>query len=232
MEQLPPPGDQSLGDALLESAWTIETINVVKDLGEVALDSALDEGTLQELPIIGWAFGGVRVVRQLRDRLFLKKLACFLTPISRVTPEARREFMGRIGTDPKLKRRVGDGLVLLIDRHEHFEKSEVLGLVFAAFVSGRIGYGLFQKAATVVDRASTQDFEHLSCQAQGKVEMTEDIGHALTSIGAATSKYAIVDKLSDNRLFAQFDRYVAVEYELNDAGSLIASVLQDWKGRP
>ena len=228
MKKLPPARDQDIGDALVESVGATEALDVIKDLGEVALDSALDEGTLRDLPVIGWVFGGARVVRQLKDRLFLKKLAAFLTPISRVSPEARREFMNRMNADPRFKQRVGDGLVLLLDRHEHFEKSEVLGLVFRVLIRNEIGFDLYQTAATVIDRASTNDFKHLASQSDSGAALKDEVGQALTSIGAATSKHTLVHHTSEDGFYTSIGRDVSVSYELNVTGKLLSSVLRDW----
>ena len=197
---------------------------MIKDLGEVALDGELDDGVLRELPLIGWFFGGVRVVRNLKERLFLKKLASFLTPVSRVSPDARKGFVDRMDGDPDLRQRVGDGLVLLLDRHEHFEKSEVLGVVFSAFVVGTIGYNLYQKAATVVDRASPDDLRLLAAQPEDTKLLDEKVGQALSIIGAAAPRYVVVQRQVGFR--AKIDSDTQVEYELSEVGELVASLLR------
>jgi len=44
-------------------------MSIASDLAELALDTALDEGVLEKIPVFGWLVKGYGVVTTIRDRL-------------------------------------------------------------------------------------------------------------------------------------------------------------------
>ena len=199
-------------------------MGALRDLGEVALDSALDDGVLKDLPLVGWAFGGARVVRQVRDRLFLKKLASFFSGLATTPLRTRQSFVNEISDDPAFRQRVGDGLVLLIERHEHFKKSSALGVAFAAYVEGAINYASFQEVATLIDRSSPADLSALAGRTEVDEPLDEAVGLGLARVGAAHAKHALVMHSNDDGT-ATFETHTRAEYHLTVAGRSLASLL-------
>ena len=199
-------------------------MDALKDLGEVALDSALNDGVLKDLPLVGWAFGGARVVRQVRNRLFLKKLASFFNGLATTPLRTRQSFVNEMNDDPAFRQRVGDGLVLLIERHEHFEKSGALGAAFAAYVEGAINYDGFQEVATLIDRSSPADLSALAGRAGIDKPLDEAVGLGLTRVGAAHSKHALVMHTNDDGTVT-FEPHTRAEYHLTVAGHSLSSLL-------
>jgi len=87
-----------------------------------------------------------------------------LAPIARAqfaSQAARDKFRVKMEADPAFRRKVGENLILLLERHDHFDKSSLLGKVFAKYISGEIDYDFFLRIATSVDRLPINDLRRL-----------------------------------------------------------------------
>ncbi|HSH69909.1 MAG TPA: hypothetical protein VK997_08330 [Deferrisomatales bacterium] len=71
--------------------------------------------------------------------------------------QAREEFKSKLAGDPDLRRGVGGSLLLLLERHDHFDKSTVLGRVFAEYMGGGLDYEGFLRIAMSIDRVAITD---------------------------------------------------------------------------
>jgi len=143
---------EGAGDSLVKSITNARVLEVATDVCEIALDSTLDEGLLKEVPVFGWIVKATGAVSTVRDRLFLKKVALFLANTSDLSLSERMIFEQNLDNDPTLRKKVGESLFLLLDRHEELEKPEILGRVFARYVKGQIELEEFQRAALAIDR--------------------------------------------------------------------------------
>jgi hypothetical protein len=148
-----PMNDEQVGGgrALVRSVWSGGVSDIASDVGEILLDSALDEGLLRDIPVFSWIAKTYGLVNTIRERIFLQKIFRFPQGAQATTAEERRAFAERMEADPGYQRKVGEGL-LLLDRHESVDKSELLGRVFGAFVRNEISYGEFERYAFIIDR--------------------------------------------------------------------------------
>lgn len=134
---------KNMGVSLIESVCTAGVADVAVGVADLALDAVLDEGVLKDIPGFGWLVKGYGVVNTVRDRLFLKKVAMFLYGVGQIGENERREFRDRLGADEGYCRKVGENLVLLLDRQDNFDKAYILGKVFYGYIRTRIDYATF-----------------------------------------------------------------------------------------
>jgi hypothetical protein len=146
---------------LVRSVWSGGISDIAFDAGEILLDSALDEGLLRDIPVFSWIAKTYGLVNTVRERIFLQKIFRFLQGVQATTAEERRAFAERVEADPGYQRKVGEGLLLLLDRHESVDKAELLGKVFAAFVRNEISHGEFERYAFIIDRQYIRDLTNL-----------------------------------------------------------------------
>lgn len=157
-----PASEKDLGTSLIESVSQAGAVDVAADVGELALDSVLDVGLLKDVPVFGWLVKFYGAFRTVRDQLFLKKVASFLHGTRSASQEVRDRFRKKMKADPAFRRKVGECLILLLERHDHFDKSSILGKVFTAYMRGEIEYEAFLRIATSVDRVPITDLRRLS----------------------------------------------------------------------
>ena len=134
---------------------------ILGGLGEVAIDSALDEGVLREIPIIGTIARLLKAGRDLRNEFFLRKVAIFLSKISEASNSERQQFASRFINEAHC-RRFGESALLLLEQAESMEKPEIIGRILCAEIRGEIDLLKAMRLAVIIDRCYMVDLEYLS----------------------------------------------------------------------
>lgn len=147
------------GTSLVKLILSNGGADIVGDVSELALDAALDEGLLKEIPVFGWFAKGYGVVTAMRDRIFLKKIALFLKGVS-VKGQSPEKFQEEL-SNPEFCKKVGETLILLLDRQDNFDKAQFLGKVFNGYLRGEFDYDMFLRLASAIDRALITDLKNL-----------------------------------------------------------------------
>ena len=149
---------KDLGPSLIDSVGKPLIDEIGSDLSEVLLDSLLKDGLLKDIPIVGTILGMSKAAIRLKDYLFIKKVLKFLTDLSSISFEEKEGFLKKYeGTDEA--GRLGETLILYLDRHENLKKPEFLAKIFKAYIRNRLTNTQFHFLATAIDRAITQDIE-------------------------------------------------------------------------
>lgn len=120
-------------------------------LAEAGLDQILDEGFLRDVPVLGTILGVIRATRSVRDLLLAKKLGRFLLALQTVPLKDREDFRQSLSSrEEEIK--VGETLILLLDRLDDLEKPQLVARVFGAFLRGEIDQTTFRLMASAIDR--------------------------------------------------------------------------------
>jgi hypothetical protein len=151
-----------LGMAIVKCAWNPEAKDLAGDLSEIALDSLLDEGLLKEIPVIKTFLAALKTWAAIHDQVFLRKVANFLRACPTFTHEEREKFAKENLNDPKKMKRLGDALVIILDRLDDLEKPEMLAKAFAAHVRGKIAQETFRRLAAAIDIGFLDDLRALA----------------------------------------------------------------------
>ncbi|MGB5098035.1 MAG: hypothetical protein WBN82_09030 [Porticoccaceae bacterium] len=151
----------SIGVSLVKSALSGGAAEIAGDVAELALDAALDQGVLKDVPVFGWLFKAYGITATIKERIFLNKVAKFLHATAAVSDLDRETFREKLSADLEFCRKVGENLVLLLDRHDNIDKAHILGRVFSGYLRGEIDYDSFLKIASAVDRATISDLKRL-----------------------------------------------------------------------
>lgn len=145
--------DRDLDESLVASIQLPDLGDAIADLGEVALDSVLTEGPARDIPVIGTLIRLAKTVGVVRDFVFFRKVTRFLARLGEVPAAERDAFVRNLETKQE-RQRVGETLVLLLDRLDDMDKPDMLARLFAAHVSGKYDFTMFRKLATALDRLS------------------------------------------------------------------------------
>jgi hypothetical protein len=153
-----------LQDQIVESIYSPNLTDVSKDIAEIALDSLLDDGILKDLPVVGAIVSVFKGAMDIRDRLFVAKIARFLFRLSEVPIKQRRLFEEKINANQKLKRRVGVTLALLLDRLDDMEKPDFLAWCFGDYLNETITFDVFRRMASAIDIAFVEDLKAICAE--------------------------------------------------------------------
>lgn len=100
----------------------MSNLSVVGDIGEVAIDSVVDDGILRDIPIIGAIVGLGKCIRNVVDILFTKKLVAFLMGLKDTDVKKRQKAIRKWEEDAKYRIHVGETLLNLINRCDDTQK--------------------------------------------------------------------------------------------------------------
>ena len=159
---------------------------LVAQLGEILIDSELREGLLKEMPVISAITSSTDAVLAVRDGVLLKKVEVFLENIKDIPPEERQQMIKRLQDDESYGQRVGEQLILLLDRHDNMHKPALLGKALRAYIKGEIGRDQLERFYSVIDRVWYSDLSFLSDYLDGK-KVSDAVVQGYVNCGLAWS---------------------------------------------
>lgn len=152
---------KDLAPSLIESFTDFDIAQITPDLAEVALDHVLDDGIVKDIPVIRSLYSIYKTTISLRDRALIKKLLIFLSSLKSLLPEKKQKFKERINKDDKFKQKVGEHLLLILERLDDMGKPFLVANAFHAFLEELIDYETFQRLASAIDRSFFLDLKYL-----------------------------------------------------------------------
>ncbi len=152
---------KALAPSLVESFTDFDPAQITPDLLEVALDHILDESIIKDIPIVRTIVGIYKATASIRDRALVKKLVNFLSSLSAVSQEVRQQFRARMNVDEKFKCKVGEKLLLIIERLDDMGKPSLVALAFQAYMEEYIDFDMFQRLACAIDKSFYPDLMSL-----------------------------------------------------------------------
>lgn len=181
--------------------------NLSTDVTEFAIDSVLDNGLLKEIPIVSTIASILKIGVNIHDRLFLKKLLSFLSPLRNIPISERKKMIENIDNSKKYRVRVGEKLLYLIDSCEDHEISELVGILFKAYIEGKIIYDDFIKTASVLKKLNKGDFDWFIKERKSYNFDLDDTGDLISS-GLFELYYEPVDvSVEDQDDFKERSKY-------------------------
>ncbi len=174
--------DESLDISLTRSFATPSLTNVLAGVSETAIDSALKDGILRDIPIIGTLIGIIKAGHEIKSALFLRKIAIFLKTLSEISDEERNIFVNKFDTLEK-QHKFGETILLLIERAENMEKPKLIAKIINAHILGYIDQKIAFRICAMIDRCYIQDLDLLKNFADGTQKKNTPIAESLASVG-------------------------------------------------
>lgn len=194
----PPKAEQpssclaSLGSALVESIPKTGLGEVTEGFLEERLDHHCVEGLFKDIPIVGAVVALGRAGFAMRDHLLVRKIAQFLHPMAKISPEIRQGLVSKLEQEPKFKHRVGEALIEMLDRQDSHRKPQMLGAAFAAYARGDVGSEMFNRLCFAVETIPWFEIDRIRpFNELGSEYRAENIHSTLSSLQAAGLVLAI-----------------------------------------
>lgn len=153
------PEIDNVGAAIVKGVCNPEAKDLAADLGEFELGALLDEEVLKEIPIIKSVIACRKTWTTIQDHLFLRKVAGFLLACPSFTDAEKEAFFRAHLNDVQKTKKLGETIVLVLDRFDDMEKPELLAKFFAAFVRGKIDLETFRRLAAAIDIGFIEDLK-------------------------------------------------------------------------
>ena len=146
-----------ISKSLFETISNSELKDLSVDIIEVFTDNFLEEGIIKELPFIKTIYSIYNTGITIKDKLLIKKLLYFLKEFKDVDTKKRLELINEIDRSETYKTKVAEKLILIIDRVDEYEKAEIVGKLFKAFLKGIIDYDSFIRCSKIVENVVPED---------------------------------------------------------------------------
>lgn len=184
--------------SLIDSVTDDNLSNALANIGEAVLDSMLESGIIQNIPIIDTIYRSGKIIVSIRDQFFAKKILSFLQEIKTISVDDRKKFIEELENETQQK--AGETLVVLLDRLDNLEKPIVLANLFKAKVQGYITIESFLRLSFIVDRGYLPDLKKLKDFVDSNYSYKENVTEILFSLGLLypTPITVIQDSLDDN----------------------------------
>ena len=161
-------------DLSMERTLEFGNLSVVTDIGEIILDSTLNDGILKEIPILGTIVGASKCIRNVSDVLFTEKLITFLCGLCEMDSNERRDAINSWKSDSHYQVRVGETLLGMIHRCDDSQKAKWLSQLFYVLVLKNGTPGLFMRAEKVLSALSVVDvYSFLSLPSYEKLSLKD-----------------------------------------------------------
>ena len=153
--------NSSIADSLAITVGKRGGIEFPAEILEFSIDQFLDEGILKDIPFVGWIAKGLSIGMTISDRILYHKILRFLYALNVIQSEATNKFSERIESDSDYRRKVGEHLLLVLDKMDAFDKANLLAIVFDHLLTRDIEHAQFIDLAHVLDRSSLADLKAL-----------------------------------------------------------------------
>jgi len=170
-------------NSLDKSIISKEITHVTSDILEIGIDNFLEEGLLKEIPIVKSIIGVKNVGIAIRDKIFLKKIISFLFEIKSIPEEKRKKFIKKLNNNSKYNHKVGEKLIVIVDRLDDYNKSKLIGKLFCYTIQGRIDYDTFLRLSSIINNCFLSDLPRLKLFKEDVQNITEFEKYQLFNIG-------------------------------------------------
>lgn len=137
------------------------SIDVLKEYGEIAIDAVLGQGLLSSLPIVNTVTALCKTGINLKERNYLRQTLAFIKGFNSGNIEQAKldEYREKIICDKiKAERELGRIMIILDSTIEHAQ-SEVLGRFYKAYILGNYDWDLFRQLSAANQKLFFNDYE-------------------------------------------------------------------------
>ena len=131
------------------------------ELAEVGFDQFLTSDLAKDIPVVGTAIKICSAAGHIRNRLYASKLRAFITESERIPFEKKAEFKKKIISSPEQFNRLGENLLLLLERMSDVERPAIMATMFLAFLDGLIDQDTLRRMWEAIADAYIDDIKAL-----------------------------------------------------------------------
>lgn len=198
--------------------------DLAADLLEVGLDQLIENEVLKEIPVIGSVIKVAKLSRSIPDLIFGKKVEKFALSTAHISDEQRRTFHAKLESEPELRRKAGEAIIMSLDHIDDLEKAAIVGHLFSKFVLGNFELVTLRRLLTAVDQVFLDDLLLFQKWASGN---EWNIGLDRSSLAGTGLVYASYPVVTDDEPYSR-TQTAEPEYQVSRLGQLFAECMSDY----
>lgn len=159
------------------------SIDLLANLGEVALDQLLENPVLKEIPILGSAVSIARAGIGIREQAFLNKIKLFIDMLPEQSEEDKERLVEALDKDSRSRIKFGEVVLSTIEQSDSSAKVEYVAIVFSAFLMGEISSRELRQLCHSINVTQADDLlEFAESDHLGEQKMRELVHTGLTDV--------------------------------------------------
>ena len=126
---------KSLEDSIEEASLSTITdtfIDIDIDEWQTIIGDLSNNEIVKNVPVLKWLVALYKTSKTISTVFLIKKIALFLYQLKDIPGEERQRFLHKMNNTER--RKFLENLMLILDKHDNFTKSEILGKLFEAFI--------------------------------------------------------------------------------------------------
>jgi hypothetical protein len=140
--------------------------DILKEASELAIDSALKDGLVKDIPIIGGLVSIYKLGKGIREVFEIKKLSTFLLNLQSVTEKDKKEFDNKLSEGTDSRNDFYARLLLLLQNLDEVQKAEIVSNFFKLYIYSVISKSEFFRFTNIVNKGYLEDIMALHYTAQ------------------------------------------------------------------
>jgi hypothetical protein len=209
-----------LGISVLKSACSSEAKELAVEWAELGLDSMLADGVLKDAPFLGSVVKICMVSKTIRDKLFVRKVWDFIRACPKFTDSEKASFAREHLEDPQKAQKLGDVIVLILDKLDDLEKPTMLAKLFAALVRGKIPLECFRRLAAAIDIGFIEDLKAMVCP---QMRASDSLFIFLPNL--VRTGLAVIGEKPDDR--AYIEGSYRVDFQVSQLGEILVKSMNE-----
>jgi hypothetical protein len=214
----------SINEAFQNTLVNDSIKNISLEYLELGVDSFVKNDFIREIPIIKSLYSFYKAVESIHAYYLTKKVVRFLFQFKDVSKTEIENTLLKLETTKSYKKDLGENLILIIDRFENVQKSDLLGKAFKMFLKGESSYEEFLRISHIIDKSFLDDLYKLPfIQKSINVELITK--ENLFSLGLLSLKpHDVKAGMTGQEFMVTLKE---VDFILNDSARLIIKVLEE-----
>lgn len=131
------------------------------ELAEVGFDQFLTSDLAKDIPVVGTAIKVCRAADHIRNRLYASKLKAFIEKAESIPEEKKAEFKKKITSSPDKFNKLGENLLLLLERLSDVDRPIIMAVLFLAFLDDLIDQNTLRRLWDAIADAYVDDIKTL-----------------------------------------------------------------------
>jgi hypothetical protein len=195
-------------------------IDLIERLGEVGIDTLIDDGILRDIPIIGSMVGILKLGKSISDSLLGAKVKRFIENLGSFDQEEINEFNQRM-EDKTTFARTSRMILQYVNSYDSEQKAEILGYVFGEYIRKDIDEETFKKFASLIGSIYSQDLKEFVLK-DGNFDW--QYAHEYIAHGLVIFQVPKIETLGDIMVREYLDQ-TGMTYSSNPWGAEVVRVL-------
>ncbi|MBI5381110.1 MAG: hypothetical protein HZA31_04355 [Opitutae bacterium] len=180
-------------------------VEAALELAEVGFDQFLSSDLTKDIPIVGTAIKICTAADNIRNRLYAAKLHAFIRESERIPEDKKNTFRKKITSSPEEFNRLGENLLLLLERMSDVERPAIMATVFLSFLDGHIDQDTLRRLWEAITDAYLDDIKTL-------------LGYPTTVPNNAHLRYLHKTGLTELESGKTFDSVGHLSFKVSDLG--------------